>query len=659
MMNIRKTAVLASLIVLCVAMAAGQPTVLRVDINQIKGKVNPAMWGLFFEDINMGADGGLYAELIKNRSFEFFRPLMGWNVLGKAQEGALLVLNRQEQQAANPRFLRVNTERAGAEGMGLSNEGFRGMGIKEGLRYDFSVMYRQRKPGITLKLELVDSAGRVIGQGRWQPRGDGQGWQKQSASFQATATHPRARLNIWFEGAGEIDLDMISLFPADTWKGRPGGLRADMVQLLADMQPGFLRFPGGCIVEGFDLSQRFQWKKTVGPIEDRQQLINRWNFEFRHRPTPDYFQTFGLGFFEYFQLAEDIGAEPLPILNCGMACQFNSAEVVPMDRLDEYVQDALDLIAFANGDISSPWGKLRAEMGHPEPFNLKMLGVGNENWGPQYIERLAVFQKAINEQYPEIAIVASSGTDPSGERFDYLNSELRKMQVDIIDEHYYRHPDWFFENASRYDDYDRNGPKIFAGEYAAQSVRIASPDNKNNWLTALAEAAFLTGVERNADVVTLASYAPLFGHIDGWQWTPDLIWVDNLQAYGTPNYYVQKLYATNKGTHIVPVTAGGKPLTGHQGLYASAVVDGNAGEVIVKVVNRNGDSETVVLDVPGIRRMPATATCIVLQSDNLDRMNTIDQPLAVSPKTETVEINGKRPQFELKPYSFTVIKIKR
>lgn len=644
------------LLIVTSASVKSQPPEWIVDVSRPTGEVSPHLWGIFFEDINFGADGGIYAELVKNRSFEFFRPMMGWQVLGNAKEGSLLVLNRQEQQESNPRFLRVNTEQAGPEGVGLSNEGFRGMGIKSGIRYDFSVMYRQRKPGISLRLELVDSTGRVIGEGRLDPASDAAEWQKQSTSFRATATHPKARLNIWFEGKGEIDLDMISLFPEDTWKNRPGGLRADMVQMLADLKPGFLRFPGGCIVEGFDLSQRFQWKKTVGPIENRQQIINRWNFEFRHRPTPDYFQTFGLGFFEYFQLAEDIGAEPLPILNCGMACQFNSAEVVPLDQLGEYIQDALDLIEFANGDVNTQWGRLRAEMGHPKPFNLKMIGIGNENWGPQYVERLALFQKAIKARYPEIAIVASSGTDPNGERFDYLNKALREMKVDIIDEHYYRPPEWFFENVTRYDQYDRTGPKIFAGEYAAQSVGIASPENKNNWLTALAEAAFLTGLERNADVIALASYAPLFGHVDGWQWTPDLIWVDNLRIVGTPNYYVQKLFSANKGTHVVPLTVEGQPVVGQEKLFASAMVNRDLGQLIVKVVNRSDNKASFRLALANRQRIAREADHIELQCNELDRANTLDQPTALSPVEHAITVDSRKPELTVAPYSVNVFK---
>jgi alpha-L-arabinofuranosidase len=483
-------------------------------------------------------------------------------------------------------------------------------------------------------------------------------WKKQAVSFQSNATEPKAKLNIWFEGNGVIDLDMISLFPEDTWKKRPGGMRADMIQLLADMKPGFIRFPGGCIVEGHELDTRYQWKKTIGPIEERQLIVNRWNTEFAHRPTPDYFQTFGLGFFEYFQLAEDIGAAPLPILNCGMACQFNTAEVVPTDQLDPYVQDALDLIEFANGNVNTKWGEVRAGMGHPEPFNLKMLGVGNENWGPQYIERLKIFQKAIKEKYPEIKLVTSSGTDPNGDRFDYLNGELRKMKADVIDEHYYRRPEWFLQNAARYDNYDRNGSKIFAGEYAAQSDKTVSVENKNNLRTAIAEAAFLTGLERNADVVVMASYAPLFAHVDGWQWTPDLIWVDNLRSYGSANYQVQKLYSTNKGTHIVPALSGNKPLTGQDSLYASAVIDKNTNEVIIKIVNSSANEKATCLAFEGVKKITSQATVTVLTGESLEKMNSLDVPLAVSPVTHQMTVKGKKIDITVAPYSFTVFRVK-
>ena len=621
-------------------------------------EVQPTMWGVFFEDINLGADGGMYAELVKNRSFEFSRPLMGWKQEGKqAKEGSFLVINRGLAAEKNPRFLRVSGSNAERGQLGLSNEGFRGMGIKSGLQYDFSVWYRQPEKGMTLHLELLDEKGSVIGSNSFQPEATND-WKQGSVSFVSSATTPRGSFRIWFEGNGQLDLDMISLFPTDTWKGRKGGLRADMIQMLADMKPGFVRFPGGCIVEGHDLGVRYQWKKTIGPVEQRQQIINRWNTEFAHRPTPDYYQTFGLGFFEYFQMSEDIGAEPLPILNCGMACQFNTAEVVPMDQLEPYVQDALDLVEFANGDVSTPWGKVRAEMGHPAPFNLKYIGVGNENWGPQYVERLKVFTKAIKEKYPDIRIVNSSGTDPEGERFEYLNAELRKMGADIIDEHYYRRPEWFLANAARYDNYPRTGSKVFAGEYAAQSDKTVSIHNRNNWLTAMAEAAFLTGLERNAAVVHMASYAPLFAHVDGWQWTPDLIWVDNLRVYGTPNYYVQKLFSTNKGTQVVTALSNGKPLTGQDSLYASAVLDEKAGELVVKIVNASANKVQKNLVIQGARAGSPTASLAVLKGEDLSTVNTLDQPRTVAPAHSTIRVKGKNLAIPLAPYSLTVLRVK-
>ena len=633
--------------------------VLTVKPNQPTATIQPTMWGVFFEDINMGADGGIYSELIKNRSFEFNKPLMGWKVLGKpATEGDFLVLNRGQLNTANPRYLHITLHNNAAGSIGLSNEGFRGMGIKNGVGYDFSFMYRQQASNIIMQVELVNAKKEVIGKVSVVTNATGNDWKKQSVHFTAGATEPKASLNIWFEGDGAIDLDMVSLFPNDTWKNRPGGMRADMIQLLADMKPGFIRFPGGCVVEGFDLSNRYQWKKTIGPIEERQLMINRWNVEFAHRLTPDYFQTFGLGFFEYFQLAEDIGAEPLPILNCGMACQFNSAEVVPLSQIDPYVQDALDLIEFANGDTNTQWGKVRAGLGHPAPFHLKMMGVGNENWGPQYIERLKVFTKTIKEKYPDFKLVNSSGTDPNGARFDYLNTELRGMNADIIDEHYYRKPEWFFSNARRYDNYPRNGSKIFGGEYAAQSDRTVSVDNKNCWLTALSEAAFMTGLERNADVVSMASYAPLFAHIDAWQWTPDLIWVNNLQSYGTPDYYVQKLFSLNKGNKVVPITLKNDVVAGQDSLYASASIDTATKELIVKLVNASAKPQSSTLVLEGVKKLSSQAKLTVLKSDDLYSVNSFSEPEKVAPVESVIATKGKQLQLSAAPYSLSVVRIK-
>jgi alpha-N-arabinofuranosidase len=631
----------------------------KIKTDRTIAKIEPTMWGVFFEDINFGADGGIYAEMIKNRSFEFGKPLMGWSILRKKTiEGELLVVNRKEADTNNPRYLQVNIAADAESGnLGISNEGFKGMGIKKGLRYDFSMLYRQVEKGISLRFELVGKDNKVIGKGNLSPAESGGGWKKQSASFYATETEPKAKLNIWFVGKGKIDLDMLSMFPEDTWMKRPGGLRADMVQMLADMKPGFIRFPGGCIVEGMDLSNRYQWKKTIGTIEERQTMINRWNVEFAHRPAPDYYQTFGLGFFEYFQLSEDIGAEPLPILNCGMACQYNTAEVAALDELEPYIQDALDLIEFANGDSNTGWGKVRTEMGHPKPFNLKMMGIGNENWGPQYLERLSIFTKAIKAKYPDIKLIASSGTDPDSERFHYLNNGLRKVNTDFIDEHYYRPAEWFLSNAARYDSYPRNGSKVFAGEYAVHADKTTVGPEKNNWQSALAAAAFMTGLERNAAVVEMASYAPLFAHIDAWQWAPDMIWVDNLQVYGSPDYYVQKLFSLNKGKEVVSITRNDLPVSGQDSLYASSVIDPLKKELIIKIVNYTNSSKTADFMIDGKLKLQMKVGIEEMSGNALNQINSFKQPAQVSPKASNVTLKNKQLNMTLKPYSFNLIKI--
>ncbi len=352
-----------------------------------------------------------------------------------------------------------------------------------------------------------------------------------------------------------------------------------------------------------------------------------------------------------------MGAEPLPILSCGMACQFNTAELVPLDELDPYVQDALDLIEFANGNVTTQWGKIRTEMGHPEPFDLKYVGIGNEQWGPDYFDRLKVFTETIKAKYPDIIIVSGTGPFPDGEHFAYAEKELRKMNAEIVDEHYYRPPQWFLDNTDRYDAYDRKGYKIFAGEYAAQSVATASPENRNNWHTAMAEAAFLTGLERNAEVVHLTSYAPLLAHVDGWQWTPDLIWFDNLRSYGTPNYYVQKLFSTNKGTKLVPVTTDGIALTGQGELYASSVIDDKTKEIAVKMLNSGSSDKYVKIALKGVGKINSKGTWIVMNSSDLKVVNSIDNPRAIAPSEKEIAIQGKNIELTLPPYSLSVVKV--
>ncbi|MGI9649717.1 alpha-L-arabinofuranosidase C-terminal domain-containing protein [Chryseobacterium sp. RLHN22] len=657
-----RSKIFATAFSLSVAFFSAQNKTIKTHFLDLDGtstniKIQPTMYGIFFEDINFAADGGLYAELIKNRSFEFDEPLTGWKqpntktLSPNLDSGFLTIIT--DKSKTNKNYARITVWND--KNYVLENEGFRGIGLHQGEKYDLSFNLENVSGNISvINTSLMDENGTVISSVSTIIKGGG--WQKYNAVFVPSKTVEKAKLQITFTGKGVVNMDMISLFPQDTWKGRKGGMRKDLVQKLYDLQPGFLRFPGGCIVEGRTLAERYQWKKTIGKVEDRENLINKWNNGFAHRLTPDYWQSFGLGFFEYFQLAEDLGAEPLPILSCGMACQFNTAELVKMEDLDPYVQDALDLIEFANGDSNTKWGKIRAEMGHPKPFNMKFIGVGNEQWGADYIERYKVFEKAIHAKYPDIKIISGSGPSPDGEFFDYGWKELKKLNAQIVDEHYYNSPEWFLKNADRYDKYDRRGPKVFAGEYAAQSVGVVKPDNKNNWLTALSEAAFMTGLERNADVVTMTSYAPLFAHADGWQWTPDLIWFNNLKSYATPNYYVQKLFSNNKGTDLIKISENGKPLKGENNLYASAVRDLKKGETIIKIVNADPQETSVEIN-PENSKMGSQFTKIVLTSAGLSDENNF-QSEAITPKEETQAIKKGKISVEIPANSLVILKIK-
>jgi alpha-N-arabinofuranosidase len=626
--------------------------VISVDAAHPGSAISSTMFGIFFEDINFGADGGLYPELVKNRSFEFQEPLTGWHeVLGVSSKGIdnpkgeLSIRTDNPLNESNPHYLRV---RAYEPGYAFWNAGFRGMGVQGGAEYRFSAYVRSIGPK-AIRATITDGSGHEIGSGKLEEF-DGP-WKRYETVIRASATVPHAQLNLYVDEAGQLDLDMVSLFPVDTWKGRPNGLRKDLVQLLYDMHPGFIRFPGGCIVEGRQLLTRYRWKTTVGDITQRKTIINRWNDEFDYRPAPDYFQSFGLGFYEYFQLAEDIGAEPLPILNCGMACQFNTDETAALNQLDEYVHDALDLIDFANGPATSPWGKLRAQMGHPDPFHLKMIGVGNEQWGPHYVERYKVFAAALKAEHPEIKLVVAAGPAPAGEPFNSMWATWRQLHADIVDEHYYMSPEWFLANTARYDQYDRSGPKVFAGEYAAQTVGTTSSENRNNWKAAISEAAFMTGLERNADVVQMASYAPLLAHVDAWQWKPDAIWFDNLRSYGTTDYYVQKVFANNVGTRIVPVTPHAE-----NGLYTSASLDDRSHELIVKAVNFASTPRAAEIRLSGINPS-GTAKVTTLASNDLNAENSFDHPTAVSPESSTIEVRSGTIPVQLRPYSVTVYRI--
>ena len=622
---------------------------LTVETNRKGASIQSTMYGIFFEDINFGADGGLYAELIKNRSFEFDHAFTGWTLFGD-----VTVQTKNPCFDRNPRYARL-VHRNMLTGTGLENEGFKGIGIKAGEKYDFSLYARTVKNGpVKLRLELVNSKNDIFETKELTIEGNG--WRKFNVVLTPGQTEVKSRLRLTMLTEGAIDVDHISLFPQQTFNNRSNGMRADLAQALKDLKPGVFRFPGGCIVEGTNLATRYQWKNTIGPVENRPVNINRWNYTFAYKKFSDYYQSYGLGFFEYFQLSEDIGAEPLPVLNCGLSCQYENSDPkqnCPVDELQPYIDDALDLIEFANGPATSKWGKIRSEMGHPAPFNLKMIAVGNEQWGTLYTERLEPFVKAIRAKYPEMKIIGGAGPQAEGEDFDFLWPEMKRIKVDLVDEHYYRSPEWFLSNASRYDSYDRKGPKVFAGEYACHA-----PNRENSFLSALAEAAFMTGLERNADVVHLCTYAPLFAHVDAWQWRPDLIWFDNLTHVKTPNYYVQQLYGHNAGTDVLPLTANGKPVAGQNGLYATAAADNND-EIIIKVVNTGIDQKKIKLSLNGLTNAKHNATVTCLLSSNLEARNTIQDSDEVIPQVSSLEFQGPLMEVTLAPLSFTVYRINR
>jgi alpha-L-arabinofuranosidase len=605
----------------------GQIVSLNLDVENIGATVQPTMYGLFIEDINFAADGGLYAELVKNRSFDFPQNLMGWKTFGNVK-----VMSDNAPFPNNPTYVALSYSGHSQKYTGIENEGFTGIGFKKGETYRFSVWAKNENPDQEqkIRIEFINSANSIIGQSELIIKENK--WKQYELVIPARSTEEKGRLRIFLVSQGTLLIDHVSLFPTDTWKGRKNGLRKDLAQALYDIKPGIFRFPGGCIVEGTDLNTRYNWKKSVGPVENRPLNENRWHYTFPDRFFPDYFQTYGLGFFEYFLLSEDIGAEPLPVISVGLSCQFQNKEMechVPLNELQPYIQDAIDLIEFANGPVTSPWGKVRAEMGHPEPFNLKFLAVGNEQWGPEYVERLEPFVKAIRQKHPEIKIIGSAGPFSDGEYFDYLWPEMKRVKVDLVDEHYYKDPDWFLKSSSRYDSYDRKGPAVFAGEYACHV-----PDRSNNFYSAMCEAAFMTGLERNADIVHMCTYAPLFAHVDAWQWRPDMIWYDNLKLVKTPNYYVQQMFSHNSGTNVVKLTWEGKPVTGQEGLYASAVYNSKENCYIVKVVNTGKESRNVNVQLTGLKKNNTLrlGDCMALHSNDRDRVNSLENPVEIVPQ---------------------------
>lgn len=640
--------------------AYAQPHTFDVNTKKVGAAVQPTMYGIFFEDINYAADGGLYGELVKNRSFEFPDALMGWKAFGKFE-----VKNDGPFERC-PHYVVLNYSGHNDTATGLQNEGYFGIGIEKDEEYRFSVWAKTVSGDANVEVSLVDESTMEEHQefATAELKVSGNEWKKYELILKSPKTVQKANLRLLLKGKNGVALEHVSLFPKHTFKDRENGMRRDLAQALYDLHPGVFRFPGGCIVEGSSLDQRYQWKNTIGPVENRPLNGNRWLSTFNYRLFPDYYQSYGLGFYEYFLLSEDIGAEPLPVLNVGMACQFQnpndpSAHVAVKD-LQPYIQDCLDLIEFANGDVNTTWGKKRAEMGHPAPFNLKFLAVGNEQWDDLYYERLRPFVKAIKAKYPKIKLIGTSGPDSEGEMFEKGWKAMKELKADLVDEHFYRDEHWFLSHGLRYEGYDRKGPKVFAGEYACHG----KGKKWNHFETSLYEAAFMTDLERNADVVDMATYAPLFAHVDGWQWRPDMIWYDNTRMFKSVSYYVQQMYACNKGTNVLPLTMNGKSVAGQEGqdgLFASAVVDKKKGEIIVKVANTSDKAQDVTLNLNGLKGS-RSATATTLQSDNMDAENTLDNPNRIRPVETTATCVSKKNMTvlndKLPAKSFRMYKIK-
>lgn len=640
--------------------AYAQPHTFDVNTKKVGAAVQPTMYGIFFEDINYAADGGLYGELVKNRSFEFPDALMGWKAFGKFE-----VKNDGPFERC-PHYVVLNYSGHNDTATGLQNEGYFGIGIEKDEEYRFTVWAKTVSGDANVEVSLVDESTMEEHQefATAELKVSGNEWKKYELILKSPKTVQKANLRLLLKGKNDVALEHVSLFPKHTFKDRENGMRRDLAQALYDLHPGVFRFPGGCIVEGSSLDQRYQWKNTIGPVENRPLNGNRWLSTFNYRLFPDYYQSYGLGFYEYFLLSEDIGAEPLPVLNVGMACQFQnqndpSAHVAVKD-LQPYIQDCLDLIEFANGDVNTTWGKKRAEMGHPAPFNLKFLAVGNEQWDDLYYERLRPFVKAIKAKYPNIKLIGTSGPDSEGEMFEKGWKAMKELKADLVDEHFYRDEHWFLSHGLRYEGYDRKGPKVFAGEYACHG----KGKKWNHFETSLYEAAFMTDLERNADVVDMATYAPLFAHVDGWQWRPDMIWYDNTRMFKSVSYYVQQMYACNKGTNVLPLTMNGKSVAGQEGqdgLFASAVVDKKKGEIIVKVANTSDKAQDVTLNLNGLKGS-RSATATTLQSDNMDAENTLDNPNQIRPVETTATCVSKKNMTvlndKLPAKSFRMYKIK-
>ena len=659
-----------------------EPPMTNITINtsQKLNTVSSILYGIFFEDINYAGDGGLYAELVANRSFEYYdrkdetdKRKMCWETVGDCH---FTIETKFPISTAHKNYARIS----GKEREGLRNLGFcqEGLVVKNGQKFKFSCYTRNAAP-MSLILRLVDQEGNCYCEKKLNLVRYGHSWTKYKCTLTATGDCKFAYLEVLLGKEGSVDLDLISLFPAETFCGRENGMRKDIGEILKDLSPKFMRFPGGCIVEGRSYENMYNWKETIGDVSRRRTNWNRWqmpDYQIGERNSDDYFQSYGIGYYEYFQFCEDIGAKPVPVMNVGMTCQWHEALLIDMDKLDPFIQDILDLIEFANGPVDSEWGKLRADMGHPEPFHLEYIGIGNEQWGDVYFERYEAFEKVLSAKHPEIKLITSAGWTSHGEHFDiaYRWMNENKEKAYAVDEHFYKSPQWFLDNIHRYDDYDRTLPKVFAGEYA-----VHTPDKTalrdNNWLAALCEAAFLTGVEKNADHVTMTCYAPLLARTGHNQWQPDLIWFDNDSVYGTPSYYIQKLFGENVGTALVetiiendgicdwkkpavlcPANDTAEAITATQGLEAVSTLSEDGKHLYVKLVNLADSSDEIALQLD----TPATSYTAYELTAELDAANTHEQPENVSPVTIHMDFSGmadRELSITLKKHSVMVLDV--
>lgn len=643
--------------------------------NKIKVPISKEMTGLFFEDINYAADGGLYAELMENRAFEFVKAagctgdyyteydgLYGWTAINS---GELLTVSGSPIASENPHYLRFTAK---APGDGFSNKAYEGVYAKKGEKFTLSFYARNVGRLEAFEVGLLDGSDLVC---KVVVKPDCPGskelcsFKKYSVSLVAEKDLKAARPAVIFTKEGTMEFDFFSLIPESAVAGI---FRKDLFDLLQGIRPGFIRFPGGCIIEGNTLANRYNFKDTLNPTEHRKSNWNRWAVHgndwrepIGHSEYEHYNQSYGIGYYEFFLLCEMLGAKPLPVLNVGLACQYQSYELVPVESEDfkEFLEDALDLISFANDPVDTKWGKVRASLGHPEPFGLEMVGIGNEQWETEkseFFKRYTLFEKTIHQKYPGIKLIGSAGPDITSERYTAAWDFIRKNAAEkadfvyAVDEHYYVRPQWLLEHVRFYDNYDRS-IKVFAGEYAAHPEGSGTFNNfKANTLEgALAEAAFLTGVERNADVVVLASYAPLFARLGYTQWSPDMIWFNAEKAYGTPSYYVQLMYSRYTGTATLD-TMGQHEALYEDGLYYNPSIDETTGKIYVKIVNTNDTAVSLSLtDESGAILEPSEI--VVLDGPEKTAINTVDAPENVSLRTGNINDDV----IMLEPNSFNVI----